>query len=574
VNTTGEYLVARLLTDHVEQLAHMNPAFDRQAYIGAFSGNYQFWVNVTALVLQALVTSRLVRHAGLRGALLALPLIALGGYAIVAAGVGFSVVRWIKTAENATDYSVMNTARQLLWLPTSREEKYKAKQAIDTFFVRGGDVLSAGVVFVGAQIMHLDVQQFATVNIVLTIIWLGIALRILAPRRAFPRLAPFRPLASATAVIVIIMLASPALAQSSREERLAAEKAQKASALRPYQPDALERRLEAVDKALSGNSTFYPYLGSVYPGGSIAIGPGYRARIAGDSLFEAHAAFSLRNYRGAAATWTLPSFAADRVRVSLNARWVDAPDVAYYGTGNNSQKSDRTGFEYGSNAFGAAATMSLIGPLSVGSAFESIRTESTPLDPSGPLTAISPDFGHSSAFAELDWRSSPGYTRRGGLYRVEFSDFRQSNGSASTFQRVDYDVRQFIPLRHDSRVIALRALASTTSTASGSEVPYAMLPDLGGGHALRGYSPWRFRDHNRLLLSGEYRWSAGSLLDMAAFVDAGKVAARPGDLDFSGLTTSYGLGVSVHTPSNTLVRLEVARAREGMSLGLSFGPSF
>ena len=81
--------------------------------------------------------------------LLALPLIALGGYAIIAAGAGFSVVRWIKTAENATDYSIMNTARQLLWLPTTREEKYKAKQAIDTFFVRGGDVLSAAVVYRG-----------------------------------------------------------------------------------------------------------------------------------------------------------------------------------------------------------------------------------------------------------------------------------------------------------------------------------------------------------------------------------------------------------------------------------------
>ena len=96
--------------------------------------------------------------------LLALPLIALGGYAIVAAGAGFALVRWIKTAENATDYSIMNTARQLLWLPTTREEKYKAKQAIDTFFVRGGDVLSAAVVFGGTHMLHLTVEQFALAN--------------------------------------------------------------------------------------------------------------------------------------------------------------------------------------------------------------------------------------------------------------------------------------------------------------------------------------------------------------------------------------------------------------------------
>ena len=66
---------------------------------------------------------------------------------LIAAGVGFAVIRRAKMTENATDYSVMNTGRQMLWLPTRREEKYKAKQAIDTFFVRAGDVLSAVLVF-------------------------------------------------------------------------------------------------------------------------------------------------------------------------------------------------------------------------------------------------------------------------------------------------------------------------------------------------------------------------------------------------------------------------------------------
>ena len=179
VNTTGEYLIARLLTNHADALAAANSAFDKQAYIGAFTGNYQFWINVTAFLLQAFVTSRLVKYRGLRGALLALPLIALGGYTIVAAGVGFAAVRWIKTAENATDYSIMNTARQLLWLPTSREEKYKAKQAVDAFFMRGGDVLSAGIVFLGTSTLQLGVRGFAIGNVALTLLWIGIALLIL-----------------------------------------------------------------------------------------------------------------------------------------------------------------------------------------------------------------------------------------------------------------------------------------------------------------------------------------------------------------------------------------------------------
>lgn len=181
VNTTGEYLIARLLTAHVRELASLQPGFNEQAYIGGFSGDYQFWVNVTAFLLQAFVASRLVKYAGLRGVLLALPLIALGGYSIIAAGASFAMVRWIKTAENATDYSIMNTARQMLWLPTSRDEKYKAKQAIDTFFVRGGDVVSAGVVYLGTAILQLSVSQFAFVNTILTLVWIGIAIVILKP---------------------------------------------------------------------------------------------------------------------------------------------------------------------------------------------------------------------------------------------------------------------------------------------------------------------------------------------------------------------------------------------------------
>ena len=219
VNTTGEYLVARLLSEHVSQMSLVDAAFNKQAYIGAFSGDYQLWVNVTALLLQAFVTSRIVKHAGLRGALLALPLVALGGYAIVAAGVSFSVVRWVKTAENATDYSIMNTARQLVWLPTTREEKYKAKQAIDTFFVRAGDVLSAGAVYLGTTMLHLTINQFALGNIVMTMVWIGVALMIIKPRVTMPRLV-FRPMAPAVVVILVLIflgLGSKAAAQDSRE---------------------------------------------------------------------------------------------------------------------------------------------------------------------------------------------------------------------------------------------------------------------------------------------------------------------------------------------------------------------
>ncbi|MFM1892460.1 MAG: hypothetical protein RLZ44_1537, partial [Pseudomonadota bacterium] len=81
------------------------------------------------------------------------------------------------------DYSLQNTVRQVLFLPTTREQKYKAKQAIDTFFVRSGDVLSAVLVFVGTTLFALSTQQFAMINIVLVFLWLVLAYLIGAEHR-------------------------------------------------------------------------------------------------------------------------------------------------------------------------------------------------------------------------------------------------------------------------------------------------------------------------------------------------------------------------------------------------------
>jgi AAA family ATP:ADP antiporter len=184
VNTTGEYILSRLVVTHADAALAADSGFDKSAYIGSFYGNYFFWVNIIAVACQAFLVSRLVRYAGLAGVLFALPLISLGAYGIVALGISsLAVVRWAKTAENATDYSVMNTARQLLWLPTSREEKYKAKQAVDSFFVRFGDLVSAVVVFAGTSWLALEVRGFALLNVFVVLVWLGVALALVRENR-------------------------------------------------------------------------------------------------------------------------------------------------------------------------------------------------------------------------------------------------------------------------------------------------------------------------------------------------------------------------------------------------------
>ncbi len=186
VNTTGEFILGAKV---VEAASNLGGA-DKKAFIGAFYGDYFFVVNIAAFLIQTFLASRIVRYFGIKGVVLLLPLIALGAYTTIAAGVGLAIIRWMKTAENSTDYSVMNTARAMLWLPTSREEKYKAKQAVDTFVVRFGDLVSAGLVFAGTNWLAFQAKEFAMANIFIVFIWIVIGLALV---KKYNQLAQKKP---------------------------------------------------------------------------------------------------------------------------------------------------------------------------------------------------------------------------------------------------------------------------------------------------------------------------------------------------------------------------------------------
>jgi len=183
VNTNGNFVWNSAVVSAADAAVAANPSLDRTAYIGSVLGSFGFYQNILVVLLQALVVSRIVKYFGMSGVLLVMPLVALGGNTLIAAGAGIGVIRWAKMSENAADYSVMNTGRQMLWLPTKREEKYKAKQAIDTFFVRAGDVLSAALVF-AATAAAIPARGMAVVNLVLVVAWLFVIFALVRRNRS------------------------------------------------------------------------------------------------------------------------------------------------------------------------------------------------------------------------------------------------------------------------------------------------------------------------------------------------------------------------------------------------------
>jgi AAA family ATP:ADP antiporter len=167
-NSNGEYILDRTL------LAAVPPGSSAKAaaiFLGQFKADYFEWVNVLGVVLQLFAVSRILDKLGVRAALFFLPIVAFGGYTVMLVSPVLSLIRLAKVAENSLDYSVQNTARQALYLVATRVEKYVGKTAVDSFFVRLGDVLSACVVWLGAK-LALSTPAFAAINLALILVWL------------------------------------------------------------------------------------------------------------------------------------------------------------------------------------------------------------------------------------------------------------------------------------------------------------------------------------------------------------------------------------------------------------------
>jgi len=186
INSTGEFILADFVkADAAGRIAASGGALDMSTLITAFYGDFHFWVTLVSLGIQLFLVSRIFQVVGVRGALLIHPLIVAVGYGLLALAplLGgfvpiFTLIRWIKIAENGVDYSLMNTTRQALFLPVDRDAKYDGKTAIDTFFWRFGDLIQALAVYVGLNLLHWQAPQFALLNLVLALAWIALAVAI------------------------------------------------------------------------------------------------------------------------------------------------------------------------------------------------------------------------------------------------------------------------------------------------------------------------------------------------------------------------------------------------------------
>jgi AAA family ATP:ADP antiporter len=180
INTNGGYMLDTVAKSAAIKAVETGTAagLDQEQFLTKFFAGFYNIMNLFAMFVQLFVVSRIFKWFGVRVAIFFLPALALGGYLFISLGAYLLLVKWVKALENGMDYSLMNTTRHSLFLITSREEKYKAQAVTKTFFHRSGDLLSAGLVFLGTTYLAFKVENFALVNFALVLIWIILGILI------------------------------------------------------------------------------------------------------------------------------------------------------------------------------------------------------------------------------------------------------------------------------------------------------------------------------------------------------------------------------------------------------------
>jgi outer membrane protein assembly factor BamA len=342
-----------------------------------------------------------------------------------------------------------------------------------------------------------------------------------------------------------------------------------------------------MDAGAGPRDGFYPEFGGLIAGSGLSAGPGYRHYLLRDRMrVDVSGAVSWRRYSMMQGTIMWPGGIGERLSLGAQAKYQDFTQINFFGVGAGTLKSDQTNYRLkyvdtgGFAAVQATPWLAITGRaglhrranLSRGTSVLHPSTGERFDDEAAPGLMRQPNYTHADVAIEADTRDAPGYPSSGGRYRVSLAAFQDRDFSQYSFRRVEAEAGQYLPVSGNS-VLALRGRVDLSQTGAGQQVPFYMLPSLGSGQSLRGYSDYRYRDRDALLLNAEYRWRVIRAVDGAVFYDAGAVAPSMGGLTAHGLLKDYGVGLRVHSNTHLLVRLDVARGSEGTRALVSFTPA-
>ena len=373
----------------------------------------------------------------------------------------------------------------------------------------------------------------------------------------------------------------------SRVAAIEQAQAEKAANLKPAQPGKAEAYVTRISDAfLSGQLHWHAFFQNAYSGGGFTLGAGYRQHVSSYNTVDIRGSFTFSGYKRIETEFIAPDLFKRRGTFTALAGWREATEVGFYGFGMTSSKDNRANYSFQQPHADAALEVFPMKKLFVvrgdvevsqwkqasglgdAPSVEQVYTPETL-----PGLGAQPVYLHSLGTIGFESRPAKGYARRGGFYGATFHDYTDSD-SKWGFNQIDYEAIQHIPILRDAWVVSLHAWAQTTYDKNGQQIPFFMMPSIGGGSDLRAYTSWRLRDLNSLVVQAEWRAMVNRFLDMAVFYDAGKVAAHKSDLDLKNMKSDVGLGFRFHGPATTPLRIEFTKGNEGFGIVLAASQVF
>lgn len=150
---------------------HVTDALERDRYFGLVAQAQ----SIAAIIVQLFFTSFVMRRFGVGTALLAMPV------AILFGSVGFLLLPTLTFAmlmsvsDNSMNYSINQSAKETLYVPTSLEEKYQAKAFIDMFVQRFAKVIAVCLNLGLVALVSIDqVRWLSLASILMLVAWVGV----------------------------------------------------------------------------------------------------------------------------------------------------------------------------------------------------------------------------------------------------------------------------------------------------------------------------------------------------------------------------------------------------------------
>jgi hypothetical protein len=322
--------------------------------------------------------------------------------------------------------------------------------------------------------------------------------------------------------------------------------------------------------------------GGIKQGSGAAAGPALSQEWANGAYAQVKAVYSIRSFKLLQARFDSQPLFGRGVTLSTRVRWQDAPELSLYHLGTDSpnlraEYAERKTEWSGVAKLPLARTSVLLGGVGVeryatsGGWVDEGEDDAPDAVPQTPGLGTRPWFVHSFVEIVQDSRLSPDFSRTGRLLDAAFHVYHDAHDGTQSFRRLELAAYQLVPDWAHKGAVGVGARTWLSDTGDAQQVPFFLMPALGGGNYLRGYSTYRFRDRNALVIQAEYSYPVHPMIDVAGLYEAGSVSATAGGLSLTNMAQSAGVGVRVHTKMSGLFRADLARGRDGFKVAFGFG---